>query len=131
MNTDQKRASAATFSVHVGVDTGKTFHKLVVRGPDGQRTKAYKVLVSRAGFEAADAHLKGLFPGVAPQRADQIVSIALYSRGRPGDVFRAPYGARPFEAPTTLPAQFFSQVTPDNPGAPRAPQARPGGPAST
>lgn len=55
MNTDQKRAYAATFPVHVGVDTAKTFHKLVARGPDGQRTKADKVLVSRAGFEAADA----------------------------------------------------------------------------
>jgi len=68
MNTDQKRACAATFPVHVGVDTGKTFHKLVARGPDGQRSKAYKVLVSRAGFEAADAHLRGLVPEVAPQQ---------------------------------------------------------------
>ena len=58
----------------------------------------------------------------------KIVSIALDSRGRPGDVFRALYGERPFEAPTTSPARFSSQVTPDNPGAPRAPQARPGGP---
>lgn len=68
MTTDQKRAYAAQFPVHVGVDTGKAFHKLVARGPDGHRTKAYKVLVSRAGFEAADAHLRGLFPGVAPQQ---------------------------------------------------------------
>jgi transposase len=66
MNTDQKRTYAQTFPVHVGVDTGKLFHKLVARGPDGQRTKAYKVLVSRAGFEAADAHLRGLLPGVRP-----------------------------------------------------------------
>jgi hypothetical protein len=68
MNTDQKRTYAQTFPVHVGVDTGKLFHKLVARGPDGQRTKAYKVLVCRAGFEAANAHLRGLFPGVAPQQ---------------------------------------------------------------
>src|SRR6266568_5153213 len=68
MNTDQKRAYAATFPVHVGVDTAKVFHKLVVRGPDGQRTKAYKVLVSRAGFEAADAHLRDSYPGIAPQQ---------------------------------------------------------------
>lgn len=68
MTTDQKRAYAATFPVHVGVDTGKTFHKLVARGPDGQRTKAYKVLVTRSGFEAADAQLRGLFPRVVPQR---------------------------------------------------------------
>jgi transposase len=68
MNTDQKRTFAAQFPVHVGVDTAKTFHKLVVRGPDGQRGKAYKVLVSRAGFEAADAHLRSLFPGIAPRQ---------------------------------------------------------------
>jgi transposase len=68
MNTDQKRAFAATFPVHVGVDTAKTFHKLVVRGPDGQRGKAYKVLVSRAGFEDADTYLRSLFPGVAPRQ---------------------------------------------------------------
>ncbi|HMG17260.1 MAG TPA: IS110 family transposase [Gemmatimonadales bacterium] len=66
MNTDQKRAFAATFPVHVGVDTAKTFHKLVARGPDGQRGKAYKVLVSRDGFEAADEYLRTLFPDVAP-----------------------------------------------------------------
>lgn len=68
MNTDQKRAYAATFPVHVGVDTAKAFHKLVVRGPDGQRTKAYKVLVSRAGFEAAAAHLRDSYPGIASQQ---------------------------------------------------------------
>ena len=50
------------------MDTAKTFHKLVARGPDGHRTKAYKVLVSRAGFEAADVHLRSLFPGVAAQQ---------------------------------------------------------------
>src|SRR6266480_6043948 len=74
MTTDQKRAYAATFSVHVGLDTGKTFHKLVVRGPDGQRTKAYKVLVCRTGFDAADAHLKGLSPGSLPSRCSSASS---------------------------------------------------------
>ncbi len=68
MNTDQKRAFAATFPVHVGVDTAKAFHKLVVRGPDGQRGKAYKVLVSRAGFEDADKYLRSLFSGIAPRQ---------------------------------------------------------------
>jgi transposase len=68
MNTDQKRAFAATFPVHVGVDTAKIFHKLVVRGPDGQRGKAYKVLVSRGGFEEADAYLRSQFSGVAPHQ---------------------------------------------------------------
>jgi transposase len=68
MNTDQKRAFAATFPVHVGVDTAKTFHKLVVRGPDGQRGKAYKVVVSRSGFEDADTYLRSQFPGIAPKQ---------------------------------------------------------------
>ena len=68
MNTDQKRAFAATFPVHVGVDTAKAFHKLVVRGPDGQRGKAYKVLVSRTGFEEADAYLRSLFPSITPRQ---------------------------------------------------------------
>jgi transposase len=68
MTTDQKRAYAALFPIHVGVDTGKTFHKLVARGLDGHRAKAYKVLVSRAGFEAADAYLRSLFPGIGPER---------------------------------------------------------------
>jgi transposase len=68
MTTDQKRAFAATFPVHVGVDTAKTFHKLVARGPDGQRGKPYTVRVSRAGFEETDTHLRSLFPGIAPRQ---------------------------------------------------------------
>ncbi len=54
MTPDQKAAFARTFPVHVGVDTGKRFHVLVARGPDGQRRKPMKVLVSREGFERAD-----------------------------------------------------------------------------
>ncbi len=62
MTPDEKAAYARSFPVHVGVDTAKTFHVLVALGPDGQRSKPFKVLVSRAGFEAADAHLRSLFP---------------------------------------------------------------------
>ncbi len=65
MTPDQKRAFAATFPVHVGVDTSKTFHVLVARGPDGTRTRPHRVAVSRAGFDAADAHLRVLFQDVA------------------------------------------------------------------
>jgi transposase len=83
MTTDEKRAYAAQFPVHVGVDTGKTFHKLVARGPDGHRTTAYKVLVSRAGFEAAHAHLRELFPGVAPER----ILVGLEFAGHHGFTF--------------------------------------------
>jgi hypothetical protein len=45
---DQKEAYARQFPVHFGVYTGKSFHKLVARGPDGQRRKAIRVDVSRA-----------------------------------------------------------------------------------
>jgi hypothetical protein len=37
MTADEKSAYAHTFPVHVGVDTGKSFHKLVARGTDGRR----------------------------------------------------------------------------------------------
>lgn len=66
MTPDEKHAYARQFPVHVGVDTAKQFHVLVALGPDGRRTKPFKVLVSRAGFEAADAHLRSLFPDLAP-----------------------------------------------------------------
>ena len=56
MTPDEKHAYARSFPVHVGVDTAKQFHALVAQGPDGRRSKPFKVLVSRAGFEATDAH---------------------------------------------------------------------------
>jgi hypothetical protein len=36
--TDDKEALARQYAVHIGVDTGKVFHKLVARGPEGRRT---------------------------------------------------------------------------------------------
>lgn len=68
MIADQKAAYARSFPVHIGVDTGKRLHVLVVRGPDGQRRSAYRVAVSREGFEAADQYLQKVFPGVPRQR---------------------------------------------------------------
>ena len=65
MTPDEKEAFAFRFPVHVGVDTGKSFHKLVARGPDGRRTPARRVDVSRASFEAAHRYLVDTF-GVAP-----------------------------------------------------------------
>jgi len=61
---ESKAAFAARFPVHVGVDVGKQFHKLVARGPDGRRLSPQRVEVSRAGFEAADAYLRTTFPTV-------------------------------------------------------------------
>lgn len=66
MTPDEKRAHSRAFPVHVGVDTAKQFHVLVAIGPDGRRTKPLKVVVSRAGFEAADQQLRTLFPDVSP-----------------------------------------------------------------
>lgn len=100
MTTDQKRAYAATFPVHVGVDTGKTFHKLVARGPDGQRTPAHKVLVSRVGFEAADAHLRALFPGMAPQQ----MLVGLEFAGHHGFTFAHFLAARGYVVVSVLAA---------------------------
>lgn len=61
MTPDEKVAFAARFPVHVGVDTGKSFHKLVACGPDRRRTKALRVDVSRASFDAADRFLVDTF----------------------------------------------------------------------
>ena len=68
MTPDEKRAYAFGFPVHVGVDTGKTFHVGVARGPDGMRTKPFKVPVSRSGFSAAQTHLRQLFPAIPTDR---------------------------------------------------------------
>jgi hypothetical protein len=61
MTEEEKERYAAGFAVHVGVDTGKTFHKLVARRPSDVRSKPFKVTVDRAGFDAAHAHLRELF----------------------------------------------------------------------
>jgi transposase len=65
---DAKAAYARTFRVHVGVDTGKRFHKLVARGPDGRRRQAIRVEVSRDGFVAADRYLRLRFPRIPRAR---------------------------------------------------------------
>ena len=65
---DSKTEWAAMFPVHVGVDTGKVFHKLVARGPDGRRRAAELVLMSREGFDAADAYLTTTFPDIPRER---------------------------------------------------------------
>jgi transposase len=65
MNADEKAHYARSFPVHVGVDTGKKFHVLVARGPDGRRGKSFRADVNRDGFEAAERHLRTLY-GVEP-----------------------------------------------------------------
>jgi len=68
MTPDEKAAYARQFPVHVNVDTAKRFHVLVAMGPDRRRSKPFTVLLSRAGFQAAHAHLQALFPGLAPEQ---------------------------------------------------------------
>jgi transposase len=66
MKADEKYLFARRFAIHVGVDTGKMFHKLVARGPDGRRRAPIKAVVNHAGFEAAHRQLLALFPGYTP-----------------------------------------------------------------
>jgi hypothetical protein len=59
---------AKSFPVHIGVDCAKTFHKMVIRGPDGRRRKAVRIDVSKPGFDEADRHVRAKFPGIARKR---------------------------------------------------------------
>ena len=67
MRADDKRLFAQGFAVYVGVDTGKVFHKLVARGPDGHRRAPIKVVVNHSGFEDAHRQLAALFPRLKPK----------------------------------------------------------------
>jgi transposase len=100
MTPDQKAAYARSFPVHVGVDTGKTFHKLVARGPDGRRSKAFTVPVSRAGFDAADAHLTTLFPCVPRER----MLVGLEFAGHHGQTFATDLHRRGYPVVAILPS---------------------------
>lgn len=100
MTPDEKLAYARTFPVQVGVDTAKRFHVLVGRGPDGRRTKPLKVLVSRTGFEGAEAQLRALFPDVAPER----MLVGLEFAGHHGFTFAHFLAGRGYPLVTVLPA---------------------------
>lgn len=97
---DEKRLYARQFPVHVGVDTGKTFHKLVAMGPDGRRTKAVRVDVSRAGFEAADQYLTATFPDVPRER----MLVALEFAGHQGFTFAHFLARQGYKVVSVLPA---------------------------
>lgn len=97
--TDAKVGYARQFAVHVGVDTGKSFHQLVARGPDGRRLGAVRVDVTRAGFEAADAYLTTTFPGVP--RAQMLVGLEF--AGHNGFTFAHFLAARGYAVVSVLP----------------------------
>src|SRR5487761_2134873 len=73
LRREQHRACADRFAVLVGVDCGRTFHKLVARGHDGRRHQAVRVDVNRVGFDAALTYLRRTFPGLRP--AEMLVGI--------------------------------------------------------
>ena len=97
-NTDERSAYATTFPVHVGVDCGKTFHKFVARGPDGRRTKAFTVDVSREGFDGAHAHLAALYPDVPPER----VLVGIEFAGHHGMTFAHDLARRGYRVVSVL-----------------------------
>lgn len=98
--TDDKEALARQYPVHIGVDTGKVFHKLVARGPDGRRTKPYRVAVSRAGFDAVDAWLQQQFPGY--KRSEMLVGLEF--GGHHGFTFAHDLHRRGYRVVTVLPS---------------------------
>ena len=99
MNTDEKRLYAQSFPIHVGVDTGKKFHILVARGPDGTRSKPFRADVSRAGFEKAEAHLRSLYGAQAGQ-----TMIGLEFAGHHGFTFARFLANLAYEVVSVLPA---------------------------
>ena len=100
MTEEEKEIYVAGFAVHVGVDTGKTFHKLVARRPGDVRSKPFKVTVDRAGFDAAHAHLRDLFPDVAPER----MLVGLEFAGHHGFTFAHDLARRGHPLVTVLPS---------------------------
>ena len=72
----EREQFARGFRVHVGVDAGKSFHKMVASGPDRVRTKAVRVDVTREGFESALTFLRAQFPDVAPEQALVAIEFA-------------------------------------------------------
>ncbi len=112
MTADEKSAYAHTFPVHVGVDTGKSFHKLVARGADGRRTKAVTVPVS-GGFDTADAHLASLFPDVPRGR----ILVGIEFAGHHGFTFAHDLRRRGYVIVNVLPSvtKRFKEVEDNSP----------------
>ncbi|MBK6423872.1 MAG: transposase [Gemmatimonadetes bacterium] len=100
MTPDEKQAYARQFPVQVGVDTAKQFHVLVAQGPDGRRSRPFRVDVSRAGFEATHAHLQGLFPSLSPTQ----MLVGLEFAGHHGFTFARFLADRGYPVVNVLPA---------------------------
>ena len=100
MTPDEKRLFAQSFPLHVGVDTGKSFHVLVARGPDGSRNKPIKALVSRQGFDRALAELRAQYPGVEPSQT----LVGLEFAGHHGFTFANYLAQHGYQCVNILPA---------------------------
>lgn len=113
-DTDERIVFAHAFPVHVGVDTGKSFHKLVAAGPDGRRGKAIHVDVSREGFDAAAAYLAEPFPGVQPSQ----MLVGLELAGHHGVTSAEYLAARGYHLVHVLPAatKKLKEVEDNSPG---------------
>ena len=98
--TDAKEAFARQFPVHVGVDVGKSFHQLVARDSTGARGPAVRIDATRAGFESAEAALRGRFPLARP--AEMLVGLEF--AGHYGATFAQYLTKRGYGVVTVLPA---------------------------
>jgi len=98
--SETNEALARQYPVHVGVDTGKSFHQLVARGPDGRRLKAVRVDTTRASFDAADGYLTRMFPGVPRER----MLVGIEFAGHHGFTFAHDLARRGYRIVTVLPS---------------------------
>ncbi|MGE0352248.1 MAG: transposase, partial [Gemmatimonadales bacterium] len=80
--------------------TSFVLNVLVARGPEGRRSTPFTVLVSRAGFEAAHAHLLSLFPGLTSGQ----MLIGLEFAGHHGFTFARFLADRGYPVVNVLPA---------------------------
>lgn len=111
---DDRVVYARQFPVHVGVDTGKSFHQLVAAGPDGRRLDPRRVDTSRESFEAADAYLRATFPDVPRER--MLVGVEL--AGHHGVTFAEFLADRGYALVTVLPSvtKKLKEVEDNSPG---------------
>jgi transposase len=101
MTPDEKIVYARSFAAHVGVDTGKLTHALVVSGADGRRAKPHTVRIGRESFDAADAHIQSLLPpGVGRER----VLVGLEFAGQYGYTFAHDLARRGYPVVNVLPS---------------------------
>lgn len=83
--TDAKRAFAAQFPVHVGVDIAKKDHWAVAGRLGGRRHAPVMVSATRESFDAFDAYLVTTFPDVPRPR----ILIGVEPAGRFGETLEA------------------------------------------